>query len=243
MSRHINLGNDINSSLRSIGYYFFDIIVSIIASIQRISFHNAYLIFRNQEIGIIFLFRTCHAGTVVLIKLTPSSFFGKQRVFLNLYTPALIVRQMPVEFIEFIQRHQIQYMLHLIFIPEMTGSIQHKSTPFKTGGIFYLHGRNRISLFFSLYFYRCRKQLANSSNRRNKARIVSCLYPNRLRCRLKFIRAGLSTGIFQLEIHIYLILIGSDFNRRRYDIPKNLLQIPDSRKQGLIGNPNLHSIF
>ena len=142
MSRHINLGNDIDSSLRSIGYYFFDIIMSVITSIQRISFHNAYLIFRNQEIGIIFLFRTCHAGTVVLIKLTPSSFFGKQRVFLNLYTPALIVRQMPVEFIEFIQRHQIQYMLYLIFIPEMTGSIQHKSTPFKTGCVFYLHDRD-----------------------------------------------------------------------------------------------------
>ena len=217
--------------------------MSVITSIQRISFHNAYLIFRNQEIGIIFLFRTCHTGTILRIEFTPGPFFRKQRVLLDLYTPTLVVGQVPVEFIEFIQRHQIQYMLHLIFIPEMTGSIQHKSTPFKTGGIFYLHGRNRISLFFSLYFYRCRKQLANSSNSRNNTRIVSCLYPNILRRRLKFIRAGLSNSILQLKIHIYLTLIGSDFNRRRYDIPKNLLQIPDSRKQGLIGNPNLHSIF
>ena len=56
-------------------------------------------------------------------------------------------------------------------------------------------------------------------------------------------KIGVSNNILQLKIHIYLTLIGSDFNRRRYDIPKNLLQIPDSRKQGLIGNPNLHSIF
>ena len=59
----------------------------------------------------------------------------------------------------------------------------------------------------------------------------------------KMVEARLSNSILQLKIHIYLTLIGSDFNRRRYDIPKNLLQIPGSRKQGLIGNPNLHSIF
>ena len=134
-------------------------------------------------------------------------------------------------------------MLHFFFIPEMAGSIQHKSTPFKPWRIFYLHDRDRIILFLSLHFYRCRKQLANSSNSRNNARIVSCLYPNILRRRLKLIRAGLSNSILQLKIHIYLTLIGSDFNRRRYDIPKNFLQISGSRKQRLIGNPDLHAIF
>ena len=134
-------------------------------------------------------------------------------------------------------------MLHFFFIPEMAGSIQHKSTPLKSWRIFYLHDRNRIILFLSLHFCHRRKQLANSSNSRNNARIVSCLHPNILRRRLKLIRAGLSSSILQLKIHTYLTLIGSDLNRRRYDIPKNFLQVSGSRKQRLIGNSDLYAIF
>ena len=48
-----------------------------------------------------------HTGTILRIEFTPGPFFCKQRVFLDLYTPTLIVGQMPVELIKFIQRHQI----------------------------------------------------------------------------------------------------------------------------------------
>ena len=83
-------------------------------------------------------------------------------------------------------------MFHFIFIPEVTGSIQHKTTPFKARRVLYLHGRNGESLFRSLHFYSGRQQLVEAGNGGNDTRIISGFNLNRLGGSLKFVRAGLS---------------------------------------------------
>ena len=105
MPRHIYFRNHIDSSLCSIIYNFFDIFMRIVTTIQSISFYNPYFVFRNQEVGIVLFYRTLHTTTVVLVKFTPRSFFRQQRIFLDFNPPSLIIRQMPVELIQFIQGH------------------------------------------------------------------------------------------------------------------------------------------
>ena len=99
MSRHIYFRNYINSSLRSIIHNFLDIFVCIVTTVQGIPFHNPYLIFRNQEVGVILFYCTFHTTTIMFIELPPRSLFRQQRVFLDFDPPSLIIRQVPMELI------------------------------------------------------------------------------------------------------------------------------------------------
>ena len=54
--------------------------------------------------------------------------FGQPRVLFDLYAPALILRQMPVEDVELMYRHHIEKMLDLIHRIKIAPHVEHKAT-------------------------------------------------------------------------------------------------------------------
>ena len=51
------------------------------------------------------------------------------RIGLDLDSPALIVRKMPVEFVQLVARHEVKDFLYLLLAVEVSGLVQHESSP------------------------------------------------------------------------------------------------------------------
>ena len=60
---------------------------------------------------------------------------GQARIFLDLDTPALVIGQVPVQGIEFVEGHEIDERLDLGNTELMTGDIQQQPAPAKGRGI------------------------------------------------------------------------------------------------------------
>ena len=61
VTRHVNFGNNVDAAYFGIFYHFFYILLCIISAIQRVTFHDAKLVYRNPVIGVIFRFSQFHA--------------------------------------------------------------------------------------------------------------------------------------------------------------------------------------
>ena len=72
----------------------------------------------------------------------PCSLLCQLRICLDLYSPSLVVGEMPMESVELVLSHFQKYGLHLIHREEVTGDIKHETSPFKARGITYAGNRN-----------------------------------------------------------------------------------------------------
>ena len=94
-----------------------------------ISHHLAHLFLRVEERPILLIgpiravLQISEIG--VFTRGTNSGEFG---IFLDFQTPTLVVRDVPVEAIELIVGHHVEYFLNLINIEEMTRNVEHKTT-------------------------------------------------------------------------------------------------------------------
>lgn len=57
---------------------------------------------------------------------TPGPDLGEQRIFFDLDPPALIVGQMPVEFVDLVQREDVDVGLHVLDREEMAADVEHR---------------------------------------------------------------------------------------------------------------------
>ncbi len=126
MSRHFNFGNDRNETvgciLHNFLYFFLRIITPLFFSIVtpwKIIIRVSYLS--------MFTIRT---------------YFSQFRVFLYFYSPSLVIRQMKMEFIQFIECHQIKKLQHFLFWQKITSYIHHSPTMRETGSIRNADSRN-----------------------------------------------------------------------------------------------------
>ncbi len=80
----------------------------------------------------------------------PSLFAGlcpdlrEARVFLNLDAPALVIREVPVEFIDLVVRCRIDERHDVRFRQEMAAAVEHEPAVFKAGPVLDVHAWNRI---------------------------------------------------------------------------------------------------
>ncbi len=130
VSRHINLWNNINSSHTCIFHYLTNILLSVETTIFNcaVSQFACFLCIRNQ-IRIILFLCTIETNRILIVPSAPTTLFGKQRIFLNLYTPTLIVGKMPMEFIYLVESKNIKKFLHLVLAEEMATAVEFHSSP------------------------------------------------------------------------------------------------------------------
>ena len=96
------------------------------------------------------------------IRSSPRSLFRKQGKRFDFYSPALIVRKMPVEFVQFVISHPVQNLVNILGRPPGSGNIQLKTSVSKIRMVFYASGRN-FKRFYKVLVFKvicgCRKEL------------------------------------------------------------------------------------
>ncbi len=116
---HVNLGDDGNVALGSILDEFLSLFLSVEAAI---------------------------GDTVVLAGiaaddglLTHRALLGEQRTALDLYSPALVLGQMPVEAVDVVQGQHVDMTLQRVHAEDVTRHVKHVATIGKTGSVVDFH--------------------------------------------------------------------------------------------------------
>ena len=65
----------------------------------------------------------------------PGADFGKARILVDLYAPALVFGEVPVEAVELVDGHRVQYLLDLILAEEVPAAVQHQAAVAKARGV------------------------------------------------------------------------------------------------------------
>src|SRR5579875_3352433 len=101
MSRHIYFWNNTHMSFGGIINKVLHLLVGIKAAVQSFAapLNNVFPI--DNEIGIIS--SVFHANRILGVKSSPGTLTGQFRIFFNFYTPALIVAQVEVQPVHFVE--------------------------------------------------------------------------------------------------------------------------------------------
>ena len=118
MRRHIDFRHDHDKPLRSVGDDFLDLLLCIEAG--RVGLALEPFAFPAVNLCIFAL----------------GANLRQQRVFFDFNAPALIVRQVPVEHVELMHRHEIEITLDVVHAPEVAALIEHHAAPAKAGLVF-----------------------------------------------------------------------------------------------------------
>src|SRR5690606_28545353 len=123
VSGHINLGHDLNESVRSVLHKFTNLILRVEAAVIP---------------GLIWCGRREGAEGTGLLH-APGSDLGQlwQRFYFD--APALVVGEVEVKNVEFVSRHVVDEVLHFIYGEEVAGDIEHESAPAEAWMIFDRH--------------------------------------------------------------------------------------------------------
>ena len=145
MSRHFNFGNDRNETVGCVLHNFLYFFLRIIASLFFSIVTPWKIIIRVSYLSL-FTIRT---------------YFSQFRVFLYFYSPSLVICQMKMEFIQFIECHQIKKTSALPLWAEITSYIHHSPTMRETGSIRNADSRNpNLSFVFPVTIINgCRHEL------------------------------------------------------------------------------------
>jgi len=60
---------------------------------------------------------------------TPRADLSELRIFFDFNPPALVIRQMPVKHVQFVQRHRVKNGFDFGLAEKMTAHVEHESTP------------------------------------------------------------------------------------------------------------------
>ena len=108
MSRKFDFRDDRDKTVCSIFYHFLDLLLRIKTAIFR-----PFTIY------------------------TFGTYFSQFRIFFDLDTPALIVRQMPMHTVDFEQCQYVEMFFYVLYRDEMTARIQHDTAIFETRLVFH----------------------------------------------------------------------------------------------------------
>ena len=142
VARHIEFRNDVDAANLGISNHFLHVFLGVETTIKGITFHHLNLVGRNFIIRIVLLGCILDTVTVVVVEFSPSALFGKERVLLDFESPTLVVGQVPVEFVELIECHEVKEFHDFFLGVEVTGNVEHQATPTETRCVLNLNGRD-----------------------------------------------------------------------------------------------------
>ena len=123
MSRKVKFRNNHHVPLLGISYQLFHLLLSIVTTIS----------FRTREIG--------RRNQFILT--SPSPFTSQFRILLDFDSPTVVIGQMQMKLIEFMERHPVDVSFQIIQFEKGSRYIEHESTITETRCIlyrYYLHG-------------------------------------------------------------------------------------------------------
>ena len=109
MTRHLNLGHDRHEPLRRERHHLADLILRVVAAV------------RDAVVRAL----VAHADR----RIAPRADARQPRVFLDLDAPALVVDEVPLEDVQFVQRERCDVLLHLGHRREMPAHVQQRAAP------------------------------------------------------------------------------------------------------------------
>ena len=132
MARHVDFGDNVDAPCLGVCYDVAHLILRVEAAIFLLSLLvGAYLVSGKVEVGVVFSYGTAHAGRILVVESAPAAALREQRILLDFDSPALIVGQMPVELVDFIECQHVEQFLYLVYREEVARAIKFHSTPFK----------------------------------------------------------------------------------------------------------------
>ena len=148
MTGNIDFGHDIYPTLTSIGNNLADIILCVEAAILPLRIDN----FRGQlQVRIVLRHGIAHAHGILVVRYAPSTTLSEQRIFLDFNTPALVVCQMPMEFVDLVECQNIEQLHHFFLGEEMARTVEFHASPCETRGVEdFAGGKSNCSRYGSL---------------------------------------------------------------------------------------------
>ena len=84
--------------------------------------------------------------------LTDGTHLGELGVLGDVYAPALVVGQVPVETVHLVQSHEVQHLLHLVLVEEVACNVEHVATVSQMGTVLDVQAGQAPGLCAALLF-------------------------------------------------------------------------------------------
>ena len=120
VSWHVDFRDDLDVSLSSISHNLAQIVEGVV--------HAATIFCVVKEVWICTI---THKRTF-----TTATHLGQLGIFGNLNAPTLVIGQVPVQAVHFVERHDVEDALHLSFVEEVTSNVEHISAIRQEGFVF-----------------------------------------------------------------------------------------------------------
>ena len=134
VARHVDFGNDVNAPCPGVGHDVAHLLLRVEAAILLLSpLVRAYPVGGKVEVGVVFGHGTAHADRVLVVERAPAAALREQRILLDLDSPALVVGQVPMELVDFIECEHVEQLLHLIHREEVARAVEFHAAPFEAG--------------------------------------------------------------------------------------------------------------
>ena len=127
MSRQLDLRHDGDAALRGVGHELARLDLRVVAAVAA----------RRAGAGID-VGRGGGAG-----RHAPRADLGQARIFRDLEAPALVVRQVPVQHVELVQRHPVQVAPDELRRLQVARAVEHESAPWEARGVLDVDGGQR----------------------------------------------------------------------------------------------------
>ena len=126
MAWDVNFGHYVDASLAGVGHDFADVVLSVVAAV----FTAAVEVLLGQlQVGVVLTFSIAHADGVLVVRNAPGAALGQQGIFLDFYAPALVVGQVPVELVDFVERQHVEQLHDLLLGEEVARAVQFHASP------------------------------------------------------------------------------------------------------------------
>ena len=126
---HVDFGHSLDASLAGISNDFADVVLRIVAAVERIAVLYALLGIGQEHVVGILSDGTAQTDRVLIVVGAPCSALGEQRIFLDFNAPSLVVGEVPVEAVELIERHEVDDFLDLVLREEVAGAVEMETAP------------------------------------------------------------------------------------------------------------------
>ena len=121
MAGHINLGDNSYVAFGSVAHYLASLLLSIVA--------------RNRHAVVLARLRSRDCARTLRANL------GKQRIFLYLDAPSLVLGEVPMEVVDVVHREDVDEFLQIVDAEEVSAAVDHERAVGEARRIGYLHSR------------------------------------------------------------------------------------------------------
>ncbi len=144
MSWHIHFRDNLHMTLCGILYKFAQLLLCVVASVESLAF------MMNDETRVEFKFWLVlvilHTDGILLVEFAPRSLLCQFRIAFYLYSPSLVVGKVKMQAVHLVMSQDVHLFLQIFECIEMSGTIEHQSSPLKTRIVSNGHLRQCLSV-------------------------------------------------------------------------------------------------